>query len=65
MNPLTEVTPPTFDVVGVLTPVMNQAMTQITNMITSFMPFVVTVAVFSAGIYLVRNFIASGTRSIG
>ena len=56
---------PDFDVVGILTPVMNNAITQITSMITSFMPFVVTVAVFSSGIYLVRNFIHSGTRSIG
>lgn len=55
----------TVDVVGMLTPIMNDALEQITGMITALMPFVVTVALVSAGIYLVKNFINNGTRSIG
>lgn len=55
----------TIDVVEMLTPIMNDALQQITGMITSLMPFVITVALVSAGIYLVKNFIHNGTRSIG
>ena len=54
-----------IDVVKMLTPIMNDALQQITGMITSLMPFVITVALVSAGIYLVKNFIHNGTRSIG
>ena len=54
-----------IDVVKMLTPIMNDALQQITGMITSLMPFVITVAWVSAGIYLVKNFIHNGTRSIG
>ena len=54
-----------FNVIQTLTPVIEGAVTQIANMITSFLPFVVTISVFSAGVYLVRNFIHQGTRSIG
>ena len=53
------------DVVGTLTPVLESAMKEITGMMTSFLPFIVTISVFSAGVYLVRNFIHQGTRSIG
>jgi TRAP-type C4-dicarboxylate transport system permease small subunit len=52
------------DVVGMLTPILNDALTQITGMISSLMPFVVSIALVSAGIYLVKNFIHNGTRSI-
>lgn len=52
------------DVVGMLTPILNDALTQITGMISSLMPFVVSIALVSAGIYLVKNFIQNGTRSI-
>ena len=44
---------------------MNDALQQITGMITALMPFVITVALVSAGIFLVKNFIHNGTRSIG
>ena len=54
-----------FNVIETLTPVLQSAMTEITGMITSFLPFIVTISVFSAGVYLVRNFIHQGTRSIG
>lgn len=54
-----------INVVEMLTPIMNDALQQITGMITSLMPFVITVALVSAGIYLVKNFIHNGTRSIG
>lgn len=54
----------TVDVVGMLTPILNDALSQITSMISSLMPFVVSIALVSAGIYLVKNFIHNGTRSI-
>lgn len=54
-----------FDVVGKITPLIESAMTQITDMITSMMPYVIGIALFGAGIYLVKSFISSGTRSIG
>lgn len=57
-------TVPKVDVVGMLTPILNDALTQITGMISSLMPFVVSIALVSAGIYLVKNFIHNGTRSI-
>ena len=57
--------PVTINIVELLTPIMNDALKQITGMITSLMPFVVTVALVSAGIFLVKNFIRNGTRSIG
>ena len=57
--------PVSIDIVELLTPIMNDALQQITGMITSLMPFVVTVALVSAGIFLVKNFIHNGTRSIG
>lgn len=57
-------TTPKVDVVGMLTPILNDALTQITGMISSLMPFVVSIALVSAGIYLVKNFIQNGTRSI-
>lgn len=63
--PISDVVTPSIDVVGMLTPIMNDALTQITGMITALMPFVVTVALVSAGIFLVKNFIHNGTRSIG
>ena len=53
--PLVEAVTPSIDVVGMLTPIMNDALTQITGMITALMPFVVTVALVSAGIFLVKN----------
>ena len=54
-----------IDIVEVLTPLMNESLNQIVGMITNLMPFVITVALFGAGIYLVKNFISSGTRAIG
>ena len=54
-----------IDVVEMLTPILNDALQQITGMITALMPFVVTVALVCAGIFLVKNFIHNGTRSIG
>lgn len=57
-------TPAKIDIVAMLTPILNDALTQITGMITSLMPFVVSIALVSAGIYLVKNFIQNGTRSI-
>ena len=54
-----------IDIVQLLTPIMNDALNQITGMITALMPFVITVALVSAGIFLVKNFIHNGTRSIG
>lgn len=57
--------PVSINIVELLTPIMNDALEQITGMITSLMPFVVTVALVSAGIFLVKNFIRNGTRSIG
>ena len=52
-----------IDIVALLTPIMNDALNQITGMITALMPFVITVALVSAGIFLVKNFIHNGTRS--
>lgn len=63
MNPLT--TEGGIDVVGSLTPIMNSALGQIVEMITALVPFMVTVALFGAGIFLVKKFINSGTKSIG
>lgn len=57
-------TPAKIDVVAMLTPILNDALSQITGMISSLMPFVVSIALVSAGIYLVKNFIRNGTRSI-
>lgn len=57
-------TPAKIDIVAMLTPILNDALSQITGMITSLMPFVVSIALVSAGIYLVKNFIQNGTRSI-
>ena len=57
--------PVSINIVELLTPIMNDALKQITGMITALMPFVVTVALVSAGIFLVKNFIRNGTRSIG
>ena len=54
-----------IDIVQLLTPIMNDALNQITGMITALMPFVITVALVSAVIFLVKNFIHNGTRSIG
>lgn len=53
-----------IDIVGSLTPIMNSALSQIVEMITSLVPFMVTVALFGAGIYLVKRFISQGTKSI-
>ena len=61
----TSSSPVSINIVELLTPIMNDALKQITGMITSLMPFVVTVALVSAGIFLVKNFIRNGTRSIG
>lgn len=61
---LSESSAATVDVVGMLTPILNDALSQITEMISSLMPFVVSIALVSAGIYLVKNFIHNGTRSI-
>lgn len=55
---------PTIDVVGSLTPIMQGAMTQIVSMITALVPFMITVALFGAGIYLVKKFINTGTKSL-
>lgn len=54
-----------IDVVGSLEPILQSAMTQVVSMITSLVPFMVTVALFGAGIYLVKRFINTGTKSIG
>lgn len=62
MNPLSD---GGIDVVGSLTPIMNSALGQIVEMITALVPFMVTVALFGAGIFLVKKFINSGTKSIG
>lgn len=62
MNPLGD---GGIDVVGSLTPIMNSALGQIVEMITALVPFMVTVALFGAGIFLVKKFINSGTKSIG
>lgn len=56
--------PAKIDIVAMLTPILNDALSQITGMISSLMPFVVSIALVSAGIYLVKNFIQNGTRSI-
>lgn len=61
----TSSSPVSINIVELLTPIMNDALKQITGMITALMPFVVTVALVSAGIFLVKNFIRNGTRSIG
>lgn len=53
-----------IDVVGSLTPIMEGALSQIVQMITALVPFMITVALFGAGIYLVKKFINSGTKSI-
>lgn len=53
-----------IDVVGSLTPIMSEAMTQIVEMITSLVPFMITVSLFGAGIYLVKKFINTGTKSL-
>lgn len=53
------------DIVGSLEPILQSAMTQVVEMITSLVPFMVTVALFGAGIYLVKRFINTGTKSIG
>lgn len=58
-----ETTP--VNVVDALTPVLNSSMTQIIDMITNLVPFMVTISLFGAGIYLVRSFISNGTRAIG
>lgn len=54
-----------IDVVGSLEPILQSAMSQVVEMITSLVPFMVTVALFGAGIYLVKRFINTGTKSIG
>ena len=64
MNPLTESASSSIDVVGSLTPIMKSAMTQIVEMITALVPFMITVALFGAGIYLVKKFINTGTKSL-
>lgn len=53
-----------IDIVGSLTPIMQGAMTQIVEMITALVPFMITVALFGAGIYLVKKFINTGTKSL-
>lgn len=53
-----------IDIVGSLTPIMQGAMTQIVSMITSLVPFMITVSLFGAGIYLVKKFINTGTKSL-
>lgn len=60
MQPVTQ----SIDVVGSLTPIMESAMTQIVSMITALVPFMITVALFGAGIYLVKKFINTGTKSL-
>ena len=54
----------TIDVVGALTPLMQGAMTQIVNMITALVPYMITVGLFGAGIYLLKRFISTGTQSL-
>lgn len=53
-----------IDVVGSLTPLMAGAMTQIVDMITALVPYMITVALFGAGIYLLKRFISTGTQSL-
>ena len=53
-----------IDVVGSLTPIMEGAMGQIVSMITALVPFMITVALFGAGIYLVKKFISTGTKAL-
>lgn len=65
MNPLTEASSGGIDIVSSLTPILNSALSQIVSMITALVPFMVTVALFGAGIYLVKRFINQGTKSIG
>lgn len=54
-----------FDVITTLTPIMESSMTQIVDMISKLLPYTISIALFGAGIYLVRSMISSGTRSIG
>lgn len=66
MNALTESAPSGgINIVSSLTPILNSALSQIVEMITALVPFMVTVALFGAGIYLVKRFINQGTKSIG
>lgn len=60
MEPVTH----SIDVVGSLTPIMESAMSQIVSMITALVPFMITVALFGSGIYLVKKFINTGTKSL-
>ena len=66
MNPsvLTEVPSTTIDVIGALKPLMANSMTQIVDMITSLVPYMITVSLFGAGIYLLKRFISTGTQSL-
>ena len=66
MNPsvLTETASTTIDVIGALKPLMASSMTQIVDMITSLVPYMITVSLFGAGIYLLKRFISTGTQSL-
>lgn len=66
MNPtvLAEPAGTTIDVIGALKPLMASSMTQIVDMITSLVPYMITVSLFGAGIYLLKRFISTGTQSL-
>lgn len=61
MNPISNTG---IDIVGSLKPIMEGAMGQIVEMITALVPFMITVALFGAGIYLVKKFINTGTKTL-
>lgn len=53
-----------IDVIGALKPLMASSMTQIVEMITALVPYMITVTLFGAGIYLLKRFISTGTQSL-
>lgn len=61
MNPMADTG---IDIVSSLKPIMEGAMGQIVEMITALVPFMITVALFGAGIYLVKKFINTGTKTL-
>lgn len=55
----------TFDVVNAIKPLLGNAMDQIVDLITALMPYTIGVALFGAGIFMVRRFISNGVQSLG
>lgn len=53
-----------IDVIGALKPLMASSMSQIVDMITALVPYMITVTLFGAGIYLLKRFISTGTQSL-